>query len=84
MSDCPTGPTNFDTTAIKPEKLRILGLDIWGTVSVFIFDLNADIRGGFTNLTADYHAMPGNSEHLWDSLDISLEYLNKFVLLLQN
>ena len=38
----------------KIPKLRILRLDIWGTVSVFIVDLNADIRGGFTNLTADY------------------------------
>ena len=41
------------TITIKPEKLRILRLDIWGTVSVFIVNLNADIRGGFTNLTAD-------------------------------
>ena len=37
------------------EKLqKILEHCIWGTVSVFIVDLNADIRGGFTNLTADY------------------------------
>ena len=42
------------TITIKPEMLRILRNDIWGTVSVFIVDLNADIRGGFTNLTADY------------------------------
>ena len=42
------------TITIKPEKLRILRLDIWGTVSVFIVDLNADIRGGFTNITVDY------------------------------
>ena len=32
------------TITIKPEKLCILRLDIWGTVSVFIVDLNADIR----------------------------------------
>ena len=42
---------------IKPEKLTILRLDIWGTVSVFIVDLNADIRGGFTNITADYQKL---------------------------
>ena len=42
---------------IKPEMLRILHHDIWGTVSVFIVDLNADIRGGFTNLTADYQKL---------------------------
>ena len=41
------------TITIKPEKLLILRLDIWGTVLVFIVDLNADIRGGFTNLTSD-------------------------------
>ena len=35
------------TITIKPEILRILRHDIWGTVSVFIVDLNADIRGGF-------------------------------------
>ena len=47
------------TITIKPEKLRILRLDIWGTVSVFIVDLrvNADIRGGFTNITADYQKL---------------------------
>ena len=45
--------TAYMTITIKPKKLRILRLDIWGTVSVFIIDLNADIRGGFTNLTAD-------------------------------
>ena len=39
---------------IKSEILRILRHDIWGTVSVFIVDLNADIRGGFKNLRADY------------------------------
>ena len=44
-------------TSIKPEILRILRHDIWGTVSVFIVDLNADIRGGFTNLTADYQKL---------------------------
>ena len=44
----------YMTITIKPEKLNILRLDIWGTVWVFIVDLNADIRGGFTNLTADY------------------------------
>ena len=45
--------TAYITITIKPEILRILHHDIWGTVSVFIVDLNADIRGGFTNLTAD-------------------------------
>ena len=45
------------TITIKPEKLRILRLDIWGTVLVFIVDLNADIRGDFTNLTADYQKL---------------------------
>ena len=49
--------TAYMTITIKPEKLRILRLDIWGTVSVFIVDLNADIRGGFTNLTADYQKL---------------------------
>ena len=42
---------------IKPEILSILHHDIWGIVSVFIVDLNADIRGGFTNLTADYQKL---------------------------
>ena len=42
------------TITIKPEILRILRHDIWGTVSLSIVDLNADIRGGFTNLAADY------------------------------
>ena len=42
------------TITIKSEILRILRHDILGTVSVFIVDLNADIKGGFTNLTADY------------------------------
>ena len=42
------------TITIKPENIRILRLDIWGTVSVFIVDFNADIRSGFTNLTAYY------------------------------
>ena len=41
------------TITIKPEIFRILRHDIWGTVSEFIVDLNADIRGGFTNITAD-------------------------------
>ena len=45
------------TIKIKPEILCILRHDIWGTVSVFIVDLNADIRGGFTNLTADYQKL---------------------------
>ena len=45
------------TITIKPDILRILCLDIWGTVSVFIVDLNADIRGGFTNLTVDYQKL---------------------------
>ena len=51
--------TDFEnmTITIKPEKLRILRLAIWGTVSVFIIDLNADIRGGFTNLAADYQKL---------------------------
>ena len=49
--------TAYMTITIKPEKLRILRLDIWGTVSVFIVDLNADIRGGITNLTADYQIL---------------------------
>ena len=34
-----------------------LTVDIWRTVSVFITVLNADIRGGFTNLTADYQKL---------------------------
>ena len=45
------------TITIKPEILRILRHDILGTVSVFILDLNADIKGGFTNLTADYQTL---------------------------
>ena len=45
------------TITIKPEILRVLRHDVWGTVSVFIFDLNADIRVGFTNLTADYQKL---------------------------
>ena len=45
------------TIMIKPEILRILRHDIWGTVSVFIVDLNADTRGDFTNLTADYQKL---------------------------
>ena len=49
--------TAYITITIKPEILRILHHDIWGTVSVFIVDLNADIRGGFTNLTADYQKL---------------------------
>ena len=49
--------TAYMTITIKPEKLRIWRLDIWGTVSVFIVDLNADIRGGFTNFTADYQTL---------------------------
>ena len=31
--------------------------DTLGTDSVFIVDLNANIRGGFTNLTADYQKL---------------------------
>ena len=31
--------------------------DLLGTVSVFIVDLNADIRGCFTNLNADYQKL---------------------------
>ena len=42
---------------IKPEILRILRHDIWGTVLVFIVDVNADLKGGFTNLTADYQKL---------------------------
>ena len=49
--------TAYITITIKPETLRILHHDIWGTVSVFIVDLNADIRGGFTNLIADYQKL---------------------------
>ena len=49
--------TAYITITIKPEILRILHHDIWGTVSVFIVDLNADIRGGFTNLIADYQKL---------------------------
>ena len=49
--------TAYITIMIKPEILRILHHDIWGTVSVFIVDLNANIRGGFTNLTADYQKL---------------------------
>ena len=45
------------TITIKPEILRILRPDIWGTISVFIVDLNADIKGGFTNLTADFQKL---------------------------
>ena len=45
------------TITIKPEILRILRHDIWGTVSVFIVGLNANIIGGFTNLTADYQKL---------------------------
>ena len=45
------------TITIKPEKLRILRRDTLGTDSVFIVDLNANIRGGFTNLTADYQKL---------------------------
>ena len=45
------------TIRIKPKILRILRHDITGTVSVFIVDLNADIRGGFSNLTADYQKL---------------------------
>ena len=51
------------TITIKSEKLRILRLDIWGTVSVLIVDLNADIRGGFTNLTADYQKSKITTEY---------------------
>ena len=47
----------YITITIKPEKLRILHHDIWGTVSLFIVDLNADIRGGFTNFIADYQKL---------------------------
>ena len=49
--------TAYIIITIKPEILRILHHDIWGTVSVFIVDLNADIRGGFTNLTAIYQKL---------------------------
>ena len=52
-----TDVTAYITIMIKSEILRILHHDIWGTVSVFIVDLNADIRGGFTNLTADYQKL---------------------------
>ena len=46
--------TAYITITIKHETLRSLHHDIWGTVSVFIFDLNADIGGGFINLTAGW------------------------------
>ena len=49
--------TAYMTITIKPEKLHILRLDIWGTASVFMVDLNAEIRGAFTNLTADYQKL---------------------------
>ena len=49
--------TAYMTITINPEILRILRHDIWGTVSVFIVDLNADIRGGFTNLTVEYQKL---------------------------
>ena len=42
---------------IKSETLRILRRDTLGTDSVFIVDLNANIRGVFTNLTADYQKL---------------------------
>ena len=42
---------------IKREILRILRRDTWGTDSVFIVDLNATIRRGFTNITADYQKL---------------------------
>ena len=41
----------------KTTVLRILRRDTWGTVSVFIVDLNATIRRGFTNITADYQKL---------------------------
>ena len=41
----------------KVRTLRILSRDTLGTDSVFIVDLNANIRGGFTNLTADYQKL---------------------------
>ena len=49
--------TGCITITIKPEILRILRHDNLGTVSVFIVDLNAEIRGGFTNLTSDYQKL---------------------------
>ena len=57
--------TAYMTITIKSEILRILRHDIWGTVSLFIVDLNADIKGGFTNLTADYQK---------SRLEIGVEY----------
>ena len=54
---CRRDVTAYITITIKPEILRILHHDIWGTVSVFIVDLNADKRGDFTNLTADYQKL---------------------------
>ena len=41
----------------KARILRILRRDTWGTVSVFIVDLNATIRIGFTNITAEYQKL---------------------------
>ena len=45
------------TITIKPEILRILHRDTLGTDSVFIVDLNATIRRGFTNITTDYQKL---------------------------
>ena len=49
--------TVYLTITIKPETLRILRRDTLGTDSVFIVDLNANIRGGFIYLTADYQKL---------------------------
>ena len=49
--------TAYLTITIKPEILRTLRHDSRGTDSVFIIDLNANIRRGFTNLTADYQKL---------------------------
>ena len=42
---------------IKPEILRILRHDSLETISVFMVDLNATFRRGFTNFTADYQTL---------------------------
>ena len=49
--------TIYLTITIKPKILHILRHAIWEINSVFIVDLNATIRRGFTNLTADYQKL---------------------------
>ena len=52
-----TSQRNLITITIKSEILCILCHDTWETKLVFIIDLNANIRRGFTNLTADYQKL---------------------------